>query len=339
MHASQFVPLVLLLASACSPAGGGTPTTGAPTSGTTEAASTTGSSTGATGSTGPAMTDTGTAGTDGSGGTTGGLSCMPVEGACREHEDCPSGYCESFSSAPPDPDATCEPAQPEGTIRLTGTVRDFVTRAPVAASMRIAGALDAAANPQTTPGIAMLDADAAGRFELVTDQADGQAIGLVALSQAAGYELTVTGLVEADIANGSYPPGATNHDVWVVPTTFVDELNTKLLADPEVAPFLPLGEVGGVVGRVREPDCGDGVAGVEIVSRAGAQSTAVIRYLADDGTFTDTATGPSGLFIIVAPALAEKFDAMQGGAIVGEREATVGSAPGGVFAVTVILAK
>ncbi|RMG95952.1 MAG: hypothetical protein D6705_12505 [Deltaproteobacteria bacterium] len=210
---------------------------------------------------------------------------------------------------------------------------------PMAASMRIAGALDAAANPQTTPGIATADPGADGRFEVETDQADGQAIGLVALSETAGHLLTVTGLVEADISDGSYPPGATNHDVWVVSEAFVDELNTKLASDPEVAPFLPLGDMGGVVGRVRDRNCGEGVAGVQLVSRLGAGSTAVIRYLAEDGTFTDTATGPSGIFVIVAPALAEKFDAMMDGMPVGEREATVGSAPGGVFAVTVTLAE
>ena len=109
---------------ACSPAGGGTPTTGEPTTSTTSG-STTGTS-GTTAATTDGMTDTGTA--SGGSTTTGGPSCTPMEGECRKHEDCPTGYCEAFSSAPPDPDAACAPALPEGQIRLTGTVRDFEAR-------------------------------------------------------------------------------------------------------------------------------------------------------------------------------------------------------------------
>ncbi len=332
-HATRLALLAsFALLPACGTAGGGTPTTGA----SSDSSGSTGGST-ESGSAGTS-TSMGSGSTAGSG-STGGPMCEGVTpGECEAHEDCPSGYCESFSTAPPDPSATCMTALPEGQIRLTGTVRDWVTFDTITgADMRIAGALEASANPTSTPGIETTMSDAGGRFALETDKADGQAIGLVALTEASGYKLTVSGLVEANISDGSYPPGNTNHDVWVVGEGFLQSLNDALMSDPEAAPFLPLGDAGGVVGRVRDPSCGQGVAGVEVVSRAGAQSVAIVRYMDEQGGFTANATTSSGLFVVLSPVLAEKFDAVKDGMVVSEREATVGSAPGGIFTVTLTL--
>jgi hypothetical protein len=60
------------------------------------------------------------------------------------------------------------------------------------------------------------------------------------------------------------------------------------------------------------------------------QTTAVIRYLSEDGmSFNTDATGSSGVFVIVKPGLGETFEAYVGGELLAR--GTGGSAKGVAF--------
>ena len=70
------------------------------------------------------------------------------------------------------------------------------------------------------------------------------------------------------------------------------------------------------------------MSGVTVVSVDGG-STAAVRYLQDDGSFTDTQTSALGIFVILDPAVPEVFEASQGGVVIGG--GSVGAANGVVF--------
>jgi hypothetical protein len=99
------------------------------------------------------------------------------------------------------------------------------------------------------------------------------------------------------------------------------------MTDPEFTDFLPLGELGGVVGFVRD-GAGAAKAGAKIISSDnGDATTAKIRYLADDGmSFNSEMTGTTGIFVLVSPGLGEHF-MVEGGTAIG----TAGSAKKAVF--------
>ena len=102
-----------------------------------------------------------------------------------------------------------------------------------------------------------------------------------------------------------------------------------LSSDTELADSLPLGEEGGVIGMVRDEVTGDPLTGVTIESKSDG-SGALIRYLNDTAdAFDGTATGSTGIFIIVEPDLGEEFLAMNGTTELGD--GTAGSAPGSLF--------
>ena len=102
--------------------------------------------------------------------------------------------------------------------------------------------------------------------------------------------------------------------------------------DGEIATYLPLGEMGGVVGVARNRYTGTPVAGLTLVSKTnGPDTTAIIRYLNDDGTFNATSTTDTGVYVLVNPSLAEEFEAELDGAVVSTRANKAGSGNGGVF--------
>jgi hypothetical protein len=101
-----------------------------------------------------------------------------------------------------------------------------------------------------------------------------------------------------------------------VPTGDLTNWSEALAMDAEIdAGSLPLGDAGGVIGLVRDINTGTPVEGATVVSQNDA-STAIVRYLADDGTFNADGTGPSGIFVILEPMLAETFEAQMGGSAI-----------------------
>ena len=112
----------------------------------------------------------------------------------------------------------------------------------------------------------------------------------------------------------------------------LDDWSAMLMDDEDFAGALPLGDLGGVVGKVRNSKSGEAFEGVEVVPRDPDTSMAVIRYLDEDKMgFNQDMTASHGLFVIVNPGLGENFDAVMGGEVLPDIQGTAGSASGAVF--------
>ena len=92
------------------------------------------------------------------------------------------------------------------------------------------------------------------------------------------------------------------------------------------------GDKGGVVGKIRNKNTGAGIAGAKVVPVT-EPSNALIRYLNEAGdAFVSDATSSSGIFVLVAPGLAEEFTVDIGGSVIAETTGKAGSAStGAVF--------
>jgi hypothetical protein len=267
--------------------------------------------------------------------------------SCRVNIDCLSGYCESYLTSPPDPNATCKEGVPQGEITLTGTVRDFGETDPNApgipgVEVLVAGAIQVLADPRLAETV--LDknpvTDADGRFTVVAgEQATKQAVGLGALVGKSGYMLTGCGLVEPEIQGTIYPAGNRNHDVWLVPedmlldwNTYLTDLNTAFEA------FVPLGEQAGVIGKIRNENTGLGVAGVVLESRLSPTTQVMFFYLNEDGKgFNQEKSSSNGLFLGLNASLAEKIDAKCNGSVVSNHEATLAQSYGCIYTTSIQL--
>jgi hypothetical protein len=252
--------------------------------------------------------------------------------ACTANADCMSDLCLSFSDAPADAAAVCEPAPDMCRTRTTGTVRDFITRAALSGGQEvvIAGAIAASVNPTniTNPEAEGVLSDD-GTFDLVSTERIEQPLGIVAVIKGGGYHLSATGLA-SPVDMNFYGPGTSLHDAWAVSTTDLDSWNMMLASDTALADFLPLGDEGGVIGMIRDEVTGDPLTGVTVEPKDGDSSNALIRYLNDGAdAFDGASTGTSGIFIVVDPGLGEEFLAMNGTTELGE--GTAGSAPGSLF--------
>jgi hypothetical protein len=251
--------------------------------------------------------------------------------ACSANDECSSGVCTIYTDAPLDPEATCDDAPENCSMRVTATAVDIVTRqTPPGIEVVITSALQAATNPTGADALASATTGRDGRIDVVLPEPPVEPIGLVALLSGPTYELTATGLAAPLDGGSSYGVANDAHDLWLVSTNAVMAWSNMLSLDPSIPPdVLPLVVAGGVVGLVRGAD-GLPLAGAT-VSSTNAGSDALIRYLAGDGTFNTTGTGDFGLFVILDPALAERFEAELDGMSLGE--ATAGSAIGAVFTV------
>ncbi|MBC8071360.1 MAG: hypothetical protein IAG13_23745 [Deltaproteobacteria bacterium] len=241
--------------------------------------------------------------------------------------------CLIFTDVPLDATAVCgenPPITDAGcSTRITGTVSDFSTRAPVeGATMKAAGALNAITNPSGATALASGTSDAMGRIDAVTDVAVNQAIAIIALVEGPGGYLTATGLA-SPIMGSIYATGTGIHDLWLVPQTSLDAWSTALGADPDIlADSLPLGDAGGVVGFVRDAT-GAPIVGA-VVEPAEDGSAAVIRYVAADNSIVADATTETGIFIVIGAAqTGEDFNATMGGSTIAT--GTAGSTNAAVF--------
>ena len=286
---------------------------------TNPTASSTDEPTGGTGSgTDEPTTTTPTTSTDP---TMGGETAADGE-ACTANADCASQGCLKYRDLEA---GECVAAPAGGNTRIAGTLVDFAAQMPVPnAELRVIGALSALSDPANAPPVIMATADASGQVDVVSATAISEGIGIVGIITGGDYYTTATGL--ASPTAGVYGPMNGNHDIWAVPSAKLTEWSGYLVADADLATSLPLGDKGGVVGFVRDGQ-GAPKAGAVVVSIKGASSTAKIRYLAADGlSFTGDATSASGIFVLVAPGLAEKFK-VEGGTV----EGTAGSAEKAVF--------
>lgn len=242
---------------------------------------------------------------------------------CVANGDCASQACLKYRDLG---DGECVGAPAGGNTRIAGTLVDFASGMPVPSTeVRVIGALDALLDPIGTEAKLTLTSDAMGQVDAVSTAPLDAGIGIVGLVGGGDYYTTATGL--ASNVEGKYGPMNGNRDIWAVPSAKLTEWSGYLMADPDFADKLPLGEKGGVVGFVRDAT-GAAKAGAKVVSVTnGAATGAKIRYLADDGlSFAGEVTGTSGFFVLVGPALAEKFT-VEGSDV----EGTAGSAELAVF--------
>jgi hypothetical protein len=241
---------------------------------------------------------------------------------CTANGDCASQGCLKYRDLEA---GQCAAAPAGGNTRIAGTLVDFATNAPVpGAELRVIGALSALSDPANAPPVITATADASGQVDVVSATPISEGIGIVGIITGGDYYTSATGL--ASPTAGVYGPMNGNRDIWAVPAAKLTEWSGFLMADADIATSLPLGEKGGVVGFVRD-GAGTGKAGAKVVSVKGADSTAKIRYLAEDGmSFTSDMTSSNGIFVLVGPGLAEKFK-VEGGTV----EGTAGSAEKAVF--------
>jgi len=250
---------------------------------------------------------------------------------CAMQGGCDDGHCIIFSDAPPDEGAYCDPLPPNAATRATGTVRSLSTQVAAAgASVAIAPALQAVTNPSGAMPILFDTTDGAGEFDVTSAGPVESAIGLIALAQLDGFYLTGTTTAEP-LEGNVYPPSNDVHDLWLVNNADLDQWSALMQSDVEAAPYLPLGNLGGVVGLVRDPN-GTPMSGVT-VTPVRRLSQAVVRYVAG-ADVVDSETAASGIFIIVNPGLAEEFT-VQGPS--GSATIVALSAEGLVFAVAPVL--
>lgn len=258
------------------------------------------------------------------------IGAAAVGEACAANLECTSGLCTIFTDAPLNADAVCDVPAADCSMRITGTSLDIVTGQPLAgAELRVVTAVSAAADPVGAMAIVAGVSDGAGRLDVLTPGEVNDSFGLVALLEAPGYRLTGQPIVEPlEGGSSDYGVGNDTHDLWLVTDVALAAWSNMLSLDPAIPPTeLPLGVAGGVVGRVRDA-AGLPVSGATVAS-TNAASSALVRYLNDDGTFGTTATGSLGLFVVIDPNLAESFEAELDGASLGTAPTT--SSPGAVF--------
>jgi hypothetical protein len=251
----------------------------------------------------------------------------PPPGECYNNAGCATCNCLTWRDNPPDPTAVCAEPLSAGSLRITGTVLEFPRGPEIGGvTVEVFNAFDVGVmGIDNAIAVSSMTADAAGRIDLSVMPTDS--IGMVAILREVGFRATATGL-----AKPPYEPSNAIHDLFVVPEALLVAYSEALATDPAMVDHLPLGEAGGVVGIARNRYTGEPVAGVEIVSLThGAATGAIVRYLADDGSFTADATGPSGIYVVVNPALAEEFEAILDGAVVSTRANKAGSGAPGVF--------
>lgn len=242
---------------------------------------------------------------------------------CLANGDCMSIACLKFRDAD---QGECVAAEPNMVTRITGTLLDFATGAPIpSAELRVIGALSALGDPAKATPVAKGNADAMGMVDFVSPEPLKEGIGIVGVITGGDYYTSATGL--ASPTAGKYGPMNSIRDIWGVPSAKLTEWSGLLAADVDVMPFLPLGDNGGVVGLVRDAATSAPKAGAKVLP-VNDTSKALIRYLSDDGlTFNSNATGTSGIFILVNPGLAEEFS------VEGSPDITAkaGSAKGAAF--------
>lgn len=223
--------------------------------------------------------------------------------ACSANDDCMSLGCLKFRDAG---DGECVAAPANMATRIAGTLLDFSTAAPIpSVELRVIGALSALGDPANATPVAAGTSDAAGIVDFVSPEALKEGIGIVGVITGGDYYTTATGL--ASPTAGKYGPMNGIRDIWAVPSAKLTEWSALLVADLDVMPYLPLGDMGGVVGLVRDAATSTPKSGVKVLP-VNDTSKAFIRYLSDDGlSFNSNATGTSGIFILVNPGLAENF--------------------------------
>ncbi len=223
---------------------------------------------------------------------------------CNENVQCASGLCIGYRQTPPDPDGKCEAPTNSQKMVAIGTTIDFETREPVAgATVRTVGAVSGAALGCNAPAAATITSDEDGRFYKLVDKPIDLVGYAAKVTKGDEYAVSASG-----VADPPYPPGFIRHDLLMAKKATLEKWSEMLAEDPDMKNHVPLVAKGGVVGAVPCADTGNAVVGAQLRS-LNSSSGAKIRYLNADGTgFVTDGITESGIFVLVKPGLAEKFD-------------------------------
>lgn len=290
--------------------------TGAPTTGggpgstaTSDATASTGSEPGSTGSTGSETASSGgVEQTTGAGetsiGSTGGDPPADIGDPCLVNSDCASRACLEFRDH--DPQAVCVAGPPGGNTRLPGTTLAFPTAAPLPATdVKIVGLLSALVEGKNAAAVVMGSSNGAAIVDITSAMPLAEGIGVAAM--LAGGSLFTSFTLVASPMQGQYGPMSDHHDLWGVPSATLTQWSGFLMKEPALAANLPLGDQGGTLGIVRD-NTGQPIAGAKLQSQM-PNSKAQIRYLSENKLgFNPDQTASSGVFVVLGPALAERFE-------------------------------
>ncbi|MCR9160476.1 MAG: carboxypeptidase-like regulatory domain-containing protein [Nannocystaceae bacterium] len=248
--------------------------------------------------------------------------------ACTANDECESGVCLLFQDVPADDDAVCGEVMPDCSTRVTGTLFDFASLAPIPdQEVRVVAALDALTNPTGADAQASGMSGGDGTFDFRSEGPISAPIATVAIVSGGRYYTTATG-VQSDA--GGYPPGTGIHEFWAVPQDSLNAWNASIDGTVDKSVF-PVGEAGGIIGFVRDAS-GAPVAGATVAPDADGSGAQVLYPQADDSV-VDTMTDETGLFMILGGAsTGEDYVATSGGL---SGSGTAGTGPNVVFALVI----
>ncbi len=229
----------------------------------------------------------------------------PVGEPCAQNEDCESWVCEEYQTFPTTP-AVCGVVPDRCRTRAMGTIHDILTDAPIAGVeidvIASAGVLD----PQAATPIMDGMTDDMGRYDMLSDDKITDTLGFVGRMHVAGYQPGMTGVAGPIDDNGTFPPLTSVHDWWMVKQDDLSTWNAALAGDAAIADFLPLEENNVIYIIVRTHDIpSERLVGAKVVPVVPESSKLMARYLQEDGSFNDQATGPAGIALLFRPAAGE----------------------------------
>ncbi len=264
--------------------------------------------------------------------------CNPSNSAangdyCYRNQQCQSNLCVSFQQTTPDPAGHCEAGNDN--MLAIGTTLDLETREPVPDVKLEVHGVASYIGPLVPfpPPLLSVITGTDGRFKQEIASPSDIA-GIFALTTKTGYADSVCD-VATPMYGTNYPPGFERHDILLVKNAVLEEWSNRLSADDEMSNHMPLGQRGGVVGAVPCIDSGNAVVGATVVP-LNADSNAKIGYLNADGTgFVKDGITESGVFVIVNPGTAEKFDVYIGDQKINVTTVRVGSKSGYIFSVDI----
>lgn len=256
---------------------------------------------------------------------------------CNEDLHCKSGYCDTWSSIPRDPEAKCAdgPADDKDLIYKT-TVVDFETREPIPnVVVKAAPAMRTQTMGPKVTATQTKTSDENGRVEFTfVEKVDlTDPIAEVVLAEHEGYFATGTGVVEIN-PDQTWPKGSLTNNMVMVGVELVDKIKTAMEADPNTKDMPVLGKDGGSLGRLFLVSDGSPVEGAILQTRKAVTTSIVLYPNADYSGFQDK-TSANGSFIIFFPGAGEKFDVLKDGEQISApwNEGTTGSTAGLIFAI------
>jgi hypothetical protein len=173
------------------------------------------------------------------------------------------------------------------------------------------GLIAASINPLGAPADGEAFALGDGVFELLTDGVLEEPLGLMAVVESPDTwpTMTLVALPKGGTNANFYGPMNDYRDVFATSYDTIWQLSELLWEYPGLEPYLPIGELGGVVGVVRDRESGQPVAGASVYADGFSQQGIVVYPDFESWSVWGETTGPEGLFVILGSAVGEEYRA------------------------------